>query len=348
MSIRVIQWTSGQIGRTCLRAVIDHPDLELVGLFTHSDRKAGRDAGEIARRPPTGVLASTSVEEMLALDADVVLHLPLNPPGAFPEHDETIKKLLRSGKNVITTVAYTFPPALGQDYTAGFDEAGRDGNATLFGTGINPGFITERITTTLTGACVNVSRIQVSEYFQTTFVPSAPMVFDMMGTGRPVEEIEQDRARQDVFRHIFSEVVAYAGHAMGQPWDEIRADHQFAAAPRDTTLAAGVVKAGGAINFRWRFHGMRAGTPLLTQEQLWIGDPSLPGWDHTDGWEIQIDGAPSIRTRVDLCDPVGTTDRTFAIQYAVAGPVIRAIPEVVKAPAGVLIAPTFAPFTHRM
>ncbi|PKN34078.1 MAG: hypothetical protein CVU61_09950 [Deltaproteobacteria bacterium HGW-Deltaproteobacteria-19] len=54
MKHRVIQCATGSMGRTCLRAVIDHPDLELVGLYVYSDRKAGRDAGEIARRNPTG------------------------------------------------------------------------------------------------------------------------------------------------------------------------------------------------------------------------------------------------------------------------------------------------------
>ena len=78
MTTRVIQWATGAIGKTCLRQVIDHPDLELAGLYVYSDSKAGRDAGAIARRGDTGVIATQSVEEILALDADVVLHLPLN------------------------------------------------------------------------------------------------------------------------------------------------------------------------------------------------------------------------------------------------------------------------------
>jgi hypothetical protein len=60
MKYRVIQWATGSMGKTCLRAVIDHPDLELVSLYVCSDRKAGRDAGEIARRNPTGVIATSS------------------------------------------------------------------------------------------------------------------------------------------------------------------------------------------------------------------------------------------------------------------------------------------------
>ena len=50
MGYRVIQWATGSMGKTCLRAVIDHPDLELVGLYVYSEKKAGVDAGDIAGR----------------------------------------------------------------------------------------------------------------------------------------------------------------------------------------------------------------------------------------------------------------------------------------------------------
>ena len=42
--LRVVQWGTGNIGTRSLRAVIEHPGLELVGLYVHSAGKAGRDA----------------------------------------------------------------------------------------------------------------------------------------------------------------------------------------------------------------------------------------------------------------------------------------------------------------
>ena len=71
MTYRVIQWATGSMGKACLRAVIDHPDLELAGLLVYSESKAGKDAGEIAHRVATGVLATRDVEAILALEADV-------------------------------------------------------------------------------------------------------------------------------------------------------------------------------------------------------------------------------------------------------------------------------------
>ena len=61
MAYRVIQWATGAMGKTCLRAVIDHPAMELVGLYVYGDDKVGRDAGDIARRPPTGIIATRDV-----------------------------------------------------------------------------------------------------------------------------------------------------------------------------------------------------------------------------------------------------------------------------------------------
>ena len=348
MTIKVIQWATGAIGKTCLRQIIDHPDLELAGLYCYSDSKVGRDAGDIARRDPTGVIATNSVDEIVATDADVVLHLPLNPENSFEEHDAIIKRLLRSGKSVITTIAHTFPAAEGDEYLGGFEDACREGNSVLFGTGINPGFVAERLSVMLTGTCTHVDSVHVTEIYDVSEVQSQGFIFDLMGVGKSEDEVRSDPRAEEVFRHIFGEVVAYVGHAMDIEFDEIRPDHEFAVAERDLTLPVGEVPAGGVVNFRWRFHGMKGGEPFFTIQMLWIVDRSIEGWDVDDGWDIEIKGAPGIRARIDLVEPEGMPDRSKAMQYCVAGPVVRAIPEVMAAEPGVLILPSFGAFRPRM
>ena len=58
MPYRVIQWATGNVGQLALRGVIEHPELELVGLLVHSPDKAGKDAGELAGAAPVGVKAT--------------------------------------------------------------------------------------------------------------------------------------------------------------------------------------------------------------------------------------------------------------------------------------------------
>lgn len=348
MAHRIIQWATGAIGKTCLRQVLDHPDLELVGLFVYSVKKAGKDAGEIARRPETGVIASQSVDEFIALDADVVLHLPLNLASTFEQHDHDIKRLLRAGKNVITTVRHGFPWAAGSEYAEGLEDACRAGKATLFGTGINPGFMTERMAVTLTSVCTDVEHILTREIYDFSQVLSPGFIFDHAGVGLRPEAFDDSFEMKQVFEHIFAEVVGYVGHALQIEFDEVVSDHEFGVAEHDLQLPAGKVKAGGVVNFRWRWHGKKNGKPFLTIEMLWIVDPSADGWNYSDGWDIEITGSPGVSARVDLREPEGLQDRSKAMQYAVAGPVIRAIPEVIKAPPGILLPATFAPFTPRM
>ncbi len=348
MTIKVIQWATGAIGKTCLRHVIDHPDLELAGLWVHSAHKEGQDAGEIARRPHTGIRATRSIDDILSTPADVVLYTPLNAVDSLDVHDDNILRLLRRGKNVITTTAHTYPLAHGRDYAHRFEEACRDGNTTLFGTGINPGFMAERLAVTLTTACTQVDRIAVTEIYDVSEVRSAGFLFDLMGIGKPVETFRVERGIQRVFAHIFTELVGYVGHALQLEYDDIVADHEFGIANRDVELPAGIAPKGGVINFRWRWHGRRAGQPFFTIEMLWIADRGLPGWDYSDGWNIRIRGAPGIDVRVDLVEPENLPDRSKAMQYAVAGPVVRAIPEVVAATPGILLPSVFAPWSPRL
>ncbi|MGA9795147.1 MAG: hypothetical protein WBQ17_06370 [Rhizomicrobium sp.] len=348
MTIRVIQWATGAIGKTCLRQIIDHPDLELAGLFVYSQSKIGKDAGEIARRENTGIIATNSVDEIVNTPADVVLHLPLNPAGSYAEHDEIIKRLLRSGKSVITTIAHTYPLSEGAEYARGFEDACREGNSVLFGTGINPGLIAERLAVLFTSVCTKVDAVRVREVYDISDVRSPGFIFDLCGVGQSEESVRNGPRVKSVFKHIFGEVVGYVGHALKVDFDEIKPDHEFAIADRDIVLPAGEVKAGGVVNFRWRFHGMKGGKPFFTIQMLWIADRTIPGWDYSDGWEVEIDGLPGIKARVDLVEPEGMRDKSKAMQYCVAGPVIRAIPEVMKAEPGVLVVPTFAPYTPRM
>ena len=348
MGYKVIQWATGSIGKTCLRSVIDHPDLELVGLYVHSDAKAGKDAGEIARRPLTGVKATRSIDEILALDADVVLYLPLNASDSLDGHDVVIKRLLASGKNVITTVAHTYPYALGADYAKGFEDACRAGGSTLFGTGINPGFVAERLSVLLTSACTRVDSMEVTEVYDCSEVASPGFIFDLMRVGQPLDVIRNGHGAERVFRHIFSEVVGYVDHVMKIGFDAVVPDHEFGVAQRDLELPVGRVEAGGVVNFRWRWRGMKNGKPFFTIQMLWLVDRTMPGWDVPDGWTVEIKGVPGYRLHMELVEPVGLPDRSKAMQYCVAGPVIRAIPEVVEAPPGILVVPAFAPYTPRM
>ena len=111
-TIRVIQWATGPVGRIQLAEVIDNPEFDLAGVFVYSPDKAGVDAGAIAGRRDTGIVATDDKAAILALDADVVLHSASKAYG-FDTNTDDIVALLESGKSVITVTSYAHLPTLG-------------------------------------------------------------------------------------------------------------------------------------------------------------------------------------------------------------------------------------------
>ncbi|WP_405136328.1 hypothetical protein [Nocardia sp. NBC_01388] len=105
MVFRVVVWGPGEVGGATLRAAHASPDFEVVGVKVYSPHKHGRDAGELVGIGPIGVTATTSKQEILALDADCVIVTP-QFTAALEGLDDDVIDLLESGKSVVTTAAY--------------------------------------------------------------------------------------------------------------------------------------------------------------------------------------------------------------------------------------------------
>ncbi|RAY12791.1 dihydrodipicolinate reductase [Actinomadura craniellae] len=345
MTIRVIQWATGAIGRTCLRAVLDSPDLELAGLFVYGDRKAGRDAGDIARRPTTGVIATRDRAEILATPADVVIHTPrLQVP--YETHDADICALLRSGKNVVTTAGHHFPRAHGREREEMFLDACRAGGTTLYGVGISPGVVGERIVLALTGVCLDLEHVGIDEVLDASRVPDPNFAFDVMGMGSDPAALDLTAGELPVlYGKLYSETLAFMAERLGLPVDRIEPDHHVETTPRDLTVAAGLIRAGTVAATEWRWHVISGGRRALTLAIVWTMDPELPRYAGRDHWTVTVTGRPGLTMTLNLIEPDDPNSRTTAGQFVTSGPVIRALPEVVAAPPGIFEPPVFAPYT---
>src|SRR5205807_5330393 len=141
MPYKVIQWATGNVGHFALRGIIEHPELELVGLLVHSADKAGKDAGELAGVGAVGVKATNDIDEILALDADVVSYMATGDLRPW-EAVEDMARVLESGKNVVSTsvVPLIYPPAAEPKAVQRLEEACRAGSTSCFTSGIDPGF----------------------------------------------------------------------------------------------------------------------------------------------------------------------------------------------------------------
>jgi len=71
---RVVVWGTGVVGTMVITEIMRSPAFELVGVGVSNPAKVGRDAGEICGIDPTGVIATDSVEELVALRPDALVH----------------------------------------------------------------------------------------------------------------------------------------------------------------------------------------------------------------------------------------------------------------------------------
>lgn len=155
--LRVIQWTTGNIGRRSLHAIIGRPDMELVGVYAHGAEKVGVDAAELAGWPePTGVAATNDIDALLSLGADACCYNPL-----WPNVDELVR-LLESGVNVCTSAAWITGGKQTPEDRRRIEEACRKGNSTIFGSGAHPG-MTNMVGMVLSASCERVDEIRITE-----------------------------------------------------------------------------------------------------------------------------------------------------------------------------------------
>lgn len=346
MSYRVIQWATGAMGKTCLKAIIEHPGVELAGLYVYGAQKVGKDAGEIARRDLTGVRATNNAKEILATQADVVVHAGrLAPP--YGSHDDEIIALLESGKNVISINGYSFTQHWRGERLSRLEAACAKGGVSLMNAGLNPGFIAEQIAVVATGVCSEIDLIEVTESISCRELLQPAYAFDALGFGADIatnDPMNENWGPASALNGMYEEVVGAVAHRLGMNLDRIERDHSVYAATEDLHVNAGVVPRGVIGHTNWKWHGVIGGVRKITHSIHWYMETAHLDEANPPLWRVKIDGKPGVRISVDLEKRPTEKERTSAEQYAVAGAVINAIPVICAAPPGVIMRPIATPF----
>ncbi|WP_068878362.1 MULTISPECIES: hypothetical protein [unclassified Phenylobacterium] len=350
MTYRVIQWATGAMGKACLRAVIDHPAMQLAGLYVYGDDKVGRDAGDIARRDPTGVIATRDVDEILALDADVVIHCArLAPP--YGSHDAEIIRLLASGKNVISINGYSRPQHWPAARRKALEAACAEGGTSLMAAGLNPGFAGEQLAVVASGVCQAMDHVEVVESVDCRAVRNPAYVFRILGFGSNPAAVDANDAAwgpASSLNGMYEEVLAAMAEHLGMALDAVRTDHRVYGATEDLTVAAGTIPAGRIAHVNWRWNGIVGGEARLAMSIHWWMEEAHLDEPDPPLWRVRIKGHPGVRLSLDLEKREGDATATSAEQIAVAGAVINAVPRVVAARPGLVTRPLATPFSGQL
>ncbi len=330
---RVVQWATGNIGLRSLRAVIDHPELELVGLYVYSDAKVGRDAGELCGTRPTGVRATQDIEEIVALRPDCVLYM-----GDRADID-VLCRLLESGANVVSTRSeFHRPQNLDPDVRERLESACARGGSSLYSTGSSPGFITEALPFALLSLQRRLDRLLIEEFADMSSRNSPEMIFDLMGFGR-------DPARFDprgVEAHggsSFAGSLATVADALSLPLDDVVATAAVATARQPVEIAAGRVESGTIAAQRLEVSGMQGGRALLTFRANWYLTRDVePAWDLRDtGWHVLVEGDTPLD--LDIRFPVPEEEWAATSPGLTAHRPVNAVPYVCAAAPGIRTTP---------
>src|SRR5262245_39074449 len=189
MSYRVIQWGTGNVGAFSLRCIIEHPELELVGVCVHSESKSGTDAGDLCGLPPVGVHATNDADRILALEADCVCYTATADLRPF-EAAQDVCRILESGKNVVSSsiVPLVHPKSFIAEVRDQLADACRRGGTSFFTSGIDPGFANDLLPLTLSGLCGSWKEVRVLEIINYATYNQPTVLFDTMGFGKPLDD----------------------------------------------------------------------------------------------------------------------------------------------------------------
>ena len=293
--MRVVQWATGATGTHALAAMLDHPELEVVGVLVYSDEKAGRDAGELCGRAPVGVAATRERDEIVALEADCVLYMPqgeMNPMGALDD----ICALLASGKNVISTAvtALIYPASMGPQVVERLESACAAGAVSFHATGIEPGWASEVLPLTMSGLFRRIDTLLVQELLDYSTYPSTFMLFDIMGFGR-APDADVLGADPALLGGTFRAPLMLVADGLDATIDDFVFDRQVAVASRAFDVAAGRVELGTVSAMRFSATAIVGGRPALTVEHITrLAEDQAPEWPRGRGWKVAVEGLPSM------------------------------------------------------
>jgi 4-hydroxy-tetrahydrodipicolinate reductase len=338
---RVIQWSTGNVGRYALRGIINHPELELAGVWVHSEEKAGRDAGELAGVGPVGVKATNDVDELLAMDADVVSY---NATGDLRPQEavDDIVNILSSRKNVVGTalVPLVYPPSAPEQMREPIDEACIKYGVSCFTSGIDPGVANDLFPLVLAGLCERVDTVRVQEILNYATYDQPEVLFHTMGFAQPLDHTPILLV-PGVLSLAWGCAVNVIAAGLGAELDEVReVVVEKIPAPETFEIPSGTVEKGTVAGLRFEIQGIVKGEPRIVIEHITrLRDDIAPHWPAPPGkggYRVRVEGSPSLTCTLELEGDGGDENSGGLIVTAMR--LLNAIPAVVEAPPGLLSA----------
>jgi 2,4-diaminopentanoate dehydrogenase len=315
--IRAIQYGVGPIGASIARLMREKQAIEICGAIDTDPAKVGRDLGEVvgAKDAPWGLKISADARGVLGQAADVVIH---STSSALPEVIDQLLLCLEAESCVVSTceeLAYpyrTYPELAKQ-----LDAAAKDWGVALVGTGVNPGFVMDKLVVTLAAVSQRVDHAKALRIVDAS--KRREPLQRKIGAGLTVEEF-RTRVAAGVIKHVgLPESVAMVADSLNLPVDEITETIEPVVAQERVQTEFLTVEAGQAAGVHQIARGIGGGNELVYLElRMYVGAK-----DPVD--TVELKGHPDI----SLVIPGGSPG-----DIATASVVVNSIPVILDAPAG--------------
>lgn len=339
---RVIQFSTGNVGRHSLRALIGRPDLELVGVHASGPDKVGCDAAQLCGlAEPTGVIATDDVDALVALGADCVVYTAL----AETRPMEAIAQLttfLEAGINVVaTSLVWLVAPHYADDWLREpLERACHAGDASLYVNGIDPGYSGDTEVHTALSLVTRARSIVVQEIFDYANYDDYEFTGASMGFGSAPEDDTPMLFLPGVIASMWGGPVRALAAHLGVELDEVRQRSEPWYTPERIECVMTTVEPGHLAAARFAVEGVRDGVPVITMEHVnRLTAAAAPHWDyppdgHSGVHRVVVEGEPRVEVNTHVSHP--QFDVTDAGCMSTAARVVNVIDWVCGAPAGLL------------
>ena len=342
MTIKVVQWSTGNVGRHAIAGIAARPELELAGVWVSSDAKAGQDAGRLAGLDrDLGVTATTDADALIAGKPDCIVYTAM-ADNRLPEAIADLTKFLAAGINVVSScpvfLQYPYgvvPPELVDP----IEKAAQDGGASLFVNGVDPGFANDWLPLVLTSVCERIDEVRCLEILDYSTYDNPTVLFDVMGFGTPLDETPL-LLQPGVLSIAWGSVVRQLAAGLGVTLDSVEERAERLPAPSTFSVPSGTIESGTMAALRFEVRGMRAGRAVCVLEHVTRLRPDLgPDWPQPAGqgcYRVVVTGEPNYTLDLQLLGTDG--DHNTAGLKATAMRLVNAIEAVVAAPPGLVTA----------
>jgi 2,4-diaminopentanoate dehydrogenase len=315
--IRVVQYGVGPIGASIVRLMRQKQALVITGAIDKDPEKAGRDLGEVvgAEDAPWGVTVSADSSEVLSHPTDVVVHATSS---FLTDVASQIMECLEAGACVVSACEeLSYPYRKHPELAAKLDEAAKESGVTLLGTGVNPGFVMDKLLLGLSAACQRVDHAKAVRIVDAS--QRRLSLQKKVGAGLTVEEFQRRVAGGSVKHVGLPESVAMLSDGLGLDVDTITETIDPVVAAESFRTDHMDVQAGEVAGIHQIARGITRGEEKVFLElKMYVGAP-----DPSD--TIQLTGEPNLRMVI----PGGTPG-----DVATASIAVNAIPALLAAPAG--------------